>query len=76
MLDLKITLSNEEVRAVRAYLLLLEKDTLIEQMAGHLPDSNDYATPAYVACLRLRGALTEHLNTISVPRDAKEPKGK
>lgn len=75
MLDLNVTLSNEEVRAVRAYLLLLEKETLIEQMAGHLPDTNDNATPAYVACLRIRGALTEHLNAISTPRDAKESKG-
>jgi hypothetical protein len=71
MVTVELTFSNEEARALRSRLSNLE-EALIEQMAGKQLDLDDYATPAYVALLRIKGALTEHLQSLAAKEQDKK----
>ena len=66
MLDVTLSLSNQEVEALALELPRI-RALLVKKMTGEVPDRKDSATPAYMALDRLLVGVRGHLAAIRPP---------
>lgn len=63
MFRIELVISNQECAALDAELTDVET-RLVNTVAGHLPDAEDTATPAYMVLTRLLGPIRTHLERV------------